>query len=219
VPIGAIAEFNAQRRAVDARRRAAAPLDWDWEGNLVARLALWLEQQGWRELSRADAAIREHGVDLLVEKDGRTRVIEVKGWPSRTHAAGAKASQVTKWRATIGRNYFGGLVLSALILRSSRPQDEVAIAVPARKTFMALLDKIRDSLERLGIGAYAIHEDGTVQEYLAVEEVDRGRTVRARQAEREEVRRLMAMSDRDREAYFLRSNRAALKMISDARGT
>jgi excisionase family DNA binding protein len=213
----AIADYQKQRRDHEASLRAAAPLDWDWEGNLVARLAQWFKERGWHEVSRTDAAIREHGVDLVLQKRGRTRVIEVKGWPTATHATGSKAGKPKQWRATIGRNYFGDLVLSAMILRSSRPDDEVAIAVPRRETFMNLLDRIRPSLELLGIGAYVIGEDGSVVEYLAIEDVDHGRQARDHAIDRVFVRRLLQLSDAERERHYIEWNRGALGLIADAR--
>lgn len=222
VPASAIAEFEAAARARRQAREqallAAAPTDWDWEGNLVDSLADWLKELGWQEVSRASAALREHGVDLVMERDGRTRIIEVKGWPSSKHTSGPKKGRLKRWRPTMGRNYVGDLVLSAMILRSSRPDDEVAISVPERETFLNLLERIRPSLELLGIGAYVISENGEVRPFLAVEDVDQGRDARDRAVDRTVVRRLVEMSDIQREAHYISSNRAALEMLADARG-
>ncbi|MDQ3937406.1 MAG: excisionase family DNA-binding protein [Chloroflexota bacterium] len=216
VPTAAVSEYHKARRAHEARLRAAAPVDWDWEGNLVATLAAWFKKHGWREVSRSDAAIREHGIDLVLEKDGRTRVVEVKGWPAREHSRGLKIGAKKQWRATMGRSYFGDLVLSAMILRSARPDDEVAIAVPARDTFLKLLRKVHPSLVTLGIGSYVITEAGEVNEGLRVEDVDHGRLARDRAADRAVIRRLLKMSDREREAHFVSSNRASVQMFVDA---
>jgi excisionase family DNA binding protein len=41
VPMAAVSEYHKARRDHEARLRAAAPLDWDWEGNLVATIAAW----------------------------------------------------------------------------------------------------------------------------------------------------------------------------------
>lgn len=217
VPAAAIADYEAAALARREALLAAAPTDWDWEGILVNTLARWLRGQGWQEVSRASAALREHGIDLLVTKDDRTRVIEVKGWPGSTHGTGPKAGQKKRWRSTMGRNYVGDLVLSAMLLRSSRPDDQVAIAVPDRETFVTLLERIRESLETLGIGAYVIREGGEVRPFLEVEAVDQGRTARERAIDREFVRRLVQMSDVEREDHYIRSNRAALDMLADAR--
>ncbi len=217
VPARSLHAFEAARELREKASLAAAPTDWDWEGNLVETLAAWLKEGGWEEVSRANAALREHGIDLVMEKDGRTRVVEVKGWPAATHATGPKSGTRKRWRSTMGRNYLGDLVLSAMVLRSSRPDDEVAIAVPDRETFVSLLERIRSSLETLGIGAYVIDERGKVTPFLAVEDVDHGRHARDQAIDRALVRRLVDMSDVDREAHFIASNQAALEMLADAR--
>lgn len=164
VPHAAIAAYNKARRATEASRRAKAPLDWDWEGNLVARLADWFTRHGWREVSRADAALREHGIDLVVEKDGRTKVIEVKGWPTERHSSGIKAGQPKKYRQTIARSYFGDLMLAAMLLRVDRPDDDIAVAVPDRTTFVALIERVGPLLASLRIEAYVIDAQGGVSE-------------------------------------------------------
>jgi prevent-host-death family protein len=51
----------------------------------------------------------------------------------------------------------------------------------------------------------------------AAEEIARNSGQAQADADRAEVRRLVGMSDRDREAYFLASNRNMLRMQSDAR--
>jgi hypothetical protein len=120
-----------------------------------------------RSVSRADPAVREHRVDLLVARGRRTQAIEVKGWPAAVHASGAKAGQPKRWRPTMARTYMGDLVLSVLLHRQNRPDDELALAVPDRETFTTLLGRLRPALELLGIGAYVVHEEGRVEEVLA----------------------------------------------------
>ena len=160
----ALTAFRTERMRRDEEAMSNAPTDWDWEGNLVKTLAEELERQGWREVSRARTALREHGIDLVVERYERTQVIEVKGWPSATHTRGPKRGQKKQWRSTVARNYMGDLVLSALLLRAERAADEVAIAVPAYETFTSLLSRIGPSIKSLGIDAYVIHEGGTVEQ-------------------------------------------------------
>lgn len=217
VPSGALAEYDAARQVREHALRAAASTDWDWEGNLVDTLARWLGRQGWTEVSRAETALREHGIDLVVEKDGRQRVIEVKGWPTARHATGPRSGQVKRWRPTMARNCIGDLVFSAMVLRSSHPDDEVAIAVPERETYTSLLERIRPSLETLGVGAYVIDERGDVKSFVAIEEVDAGRVSRDEAVDRAFVRRLVEMTDAEREVHFVSSNRAALEMLADGR--
>ena len=158
-------------RATRARPAAEAPADghdaWAWEGHVVDSLVTHLESRGWQVVSRADPALREHGVDLLVARGRRRQAIEVKGWPAAVHASGAKAGQPKQWRSTMARNYMGDLVLSVLLHLQNRPGDEVALAVPDRETFTTLLGCLQPALELLGIGAYVVHEEGRVDTVLA----------------------------------------------------
>jgi len=59
------------------------------------------------------------------------------------------------------------LVLSVLLHRQNRPDDEVALVVPDRETYTTLLARLRPALELLGIGAYVVHEESRVEEVLA----------------------------------------------------
>ncbi|MGA2514342.1 MAG: hypothetical protein ABSG37_12105 [Candidatus Limnocylindrales bacterium] len=158
-------------RATRARPAAKTPTDarddWAWEGHVVESLLTHLEGEGWRLVSRADPALREHGVDLLVARGRRRQAIEVKGWPRAVHASGAKAGQPKQWRSTMARNYMGDLVLSVLLHLQDRPGDEIVFPVPNRKTFTTLLGRLRPALEPLGIGAYVVQEDGLVDTVLA----------------------------------------------------
>jgi len=155
------------RARPEAKTPADAHDDWACEGHVVDVLLAHLEGEGWQLVSRADPALREHGVDLLVARGRRRQAIEVKGWPAAVHASGSKAGQPKQWRPTMGRNYMGGLVLSVLLHLQDRPRDEIALAVPDRGTFTALLGRLRPALELLGIGAYVVHEEGRVDTVIA----------------------------------------------------
>ena len=53
--------------------RAAATLDdgtWATEAKVVAGVERHLKHQGWRRVSKANAATREAGIDLVMERDG-----------------------------------------------------------------------------------------------------------------------------------------------------
>ncbi len=51
----------------------------------------------------------------------------------------------------------GDLVLQGLLLLDARPDHEVTIAVLGRETFVSLIERLRTSSGRLGIGVYVIH--------------------------------------------------------------
>lgn len=162
----ALAAYSRERERRLEETRAAASQEWDWEGNVAHAVEEHHRMAGWQIVSRADAGSKEHGIDLRLERDGVSRSIEVKGWPTPIHIQGAKAGQAKRWRPTMARNYMADLILKALILRSSHPRDEIAIAFPARPTFMGLLDRIHDSIQLLGIGVFVVYEGRRVEEVL-----------------------------------------------------
>jgi hypothetical protein len=59
---------------------------WHTEANVQALLVTALATDGWRILSVANTATKEHGIDVIAARDGQTAGIEVKGFPSRAFA-------------------------------------------------------------------------------------------------------------------------------------
>jgi hypothetical protein len=55
--------------------------DWFWEGNVVEAIARDLERDAWRIVSKANTHSKERGVDLHAERNGRSLLIEAKGYP------------------------------------------------------------------------------------------------------------------------------------------
>jgi hypothetical protein len=166
VPLDAINPFVQKRRADDLERVREAPQDWDWEGNLVRVIGDWHEQRDWSTTARAETALREHGIDLVLERAGRRRLVEVKGWPGATKRTGPNKGIAVRSRHAMGRNYLGDLVLSVMVLRAENVADQVALAVPSHRTFTTLLDKIRASLAKLDIGVIVVRENGTIESSL-----------------------------------------------------
>lgn len=162
-------DVEAYARTIAARRlpsKVESPdKDWATEHLVVSALLRNLRRDGWRVVTRADSRTREHGVDLIVERDGIRLAIEAKGFPAAFYPEGhAKAGQRKPWRSTQARSYMGDLLLTTLLVIDRYPDHQVAIAVPDRLTFYSLVERLKPQLQRLGIGAYIIHENGQVTE-------------------------------------------------------
>ena len=162
-------DVEAYARTIAARRLPSEAeshdKDWATEYLVVSALVRHLRRDGWRVVSRADPRTRERGVDLIVERDGIRRAIEAKGFPAALYPEGrAKAGQRKPWRSTQARSYMGDLLLTTLLLLDKYPDHEVAIAVPDRLTFYSLVERLKPQLQRLGIGASIVHENGQVTE-------------------------------------------------------
>ncbi len=55
-----------------------------------------LVARGYRVLSVANTATKEHGIDVIASRDGATVGVEVKGYPTRNYADPARASERKK---------------------------------------------------------------------------------------------------------------------------
>jgi hypothetical protein len=164
-------DVEAYARTIAARRLPLAPespeKDWATEHLVVSALVRHLRRDGWRVVKRADPRTREHGVDLIVEREGIRRAIEAKGFPAAFYPEGhPNAGQRKPWRSTQARSYMGDLLLTTFLVLDKYPDHEVAIAVPDRLTFYSLVERLKPHLQRLGIGAYIVHENGQVTQAL-----------------------------------------------------
>jgi hypothetical protein len=107
------------------------------------------------------------------------------------------------------RQRFSQALLSALTIRQELPRSEIAIGLPDVSRYRSLISATDDSLVSLGIGVILVREDGTASWYI--------RPGRRRADDRSDIRRAVRMSDLDREAYYLESNRNMLRMLAEAR--
>lgn len=167
VPTRAIDTFLALRQARVEELRRTQPTAWDWEGTVVQQVRRHLAADGWTLVRQADPIIREPGVDLEMRKDGRTLVVEAKGWPVARRVGVSGQIRAPRYPHTMARNYMGDLMMTVILRRQQRPSDLVALAVPDRETFTTLIRELTPTLQELRIGAFVVQEDGTVQERLS----------------------------------------------------
>ena len=74
--------------------------DWYWEGNVVDAIARFLAQEGWTIVSKADTHSKERGVDIQASRDGKTLLLEAKGY---LRHAKAKDARAFVYRPVVGR--------------------------------------------------------------------------------------------------------------------
>lgn len=110
---------------------------WHTEARVQAAVVAHLAAQGWRILSVADTASRQHGIDVVAAHPdgGRTGVgIEVKGYPSRHYADPARAGEAKRTQpSTQAGHWYGQAVLAAMRLPHSRPELRSVIALPGSR--------------------------------------------------------------------------------------
>jgi hypothetical protein len=117
---------------------------WYWEGNVLARVALWLRDDEWELRHIANTARRESGIDLECAREGRVLYIEGKGWPHH-------------------KTYWARAFTWAVEMRCADPQAKIGIALPAIKdAYWDLIRRVAPALEMYRIDIYMVDEDGEV---------------------------------------------------------
>jgi hypothetical protein len=146
---------------------------WFWEGHVQSTLAAHLAADGWQVLEAADTESKAAGIDLLARQDQRWLAIEVKGYPNTTYEHGPNRGQPKPTQpSNQARQWFSHALLGMMLLRHRRPDAEVAICLPAFKTYESLIDRTRRSFELLGFGVYLVADDGSVELIVAHQAVD-----------------------------------------------
>ncbi|WP_197275111.1 hypothetical protein [Luteipulveratus halotolerans] len=83
----------------------------------------FLAAGNWRILSVANTASREHGTDIVAERDGKTVGVEVKGFPSRSYADPSRAHETKRAQpSTQAGHWYADAVLSAMRQRNRKPE-------------------------------------------------------------------------------------------------
>lgn len=136
------------------------------EARVQARLVSSLTRHQWHIHRVADTATREHGIDVLATKAGRTLAIEVKGYPGRFYSDPRRADKIKPTSPSVqARHLFAEALLKAMITRDEYPEYEIAIAFPDVPTYRSLLHRTRASLADLAIIALLVAADGTVTRF------------------------------------------------------
>lgn len=105
--------------------------EWHTEANVQALVVTALAARGYRVLSVANTATKEHGIDVIASHDDATVGVEVKGYPSRNYADPARAGEHKKTQpSTQAGHWFAAAVLAAMRLRGKEPGWSSVIALP-----------------------------------------------------------------------------------------
>jgi hypothetical protein len=146
--------------------------EWFCEQNVVASVVIYLKRDGWIIKSIADTESRARGADILAQKDGRTLIVEVKGYPSTVYARGPKKGKDKPTKPGVqARHWYSHLLLDALLRQSEHPSAEIAIALPKFPVFTKLIARTQTALTKPGIDLFLVSETTTVQCARAVAQV------------------------------------------------
>jgi Holliday junction resolvase-like predicted endonuclease len=136
---------------------------WHTEASVQASLVTALAAEGWRILSVANTATREHGIDVIASRAGRTVGIEVKGFPSRGYADPARADEVKRTSpSTQAGHWYSQAVLAAMRLRGKEPGWRSVIALPDFPRYRDLQAETAGSLAAAQIEVWWLDQAGAV---------------------------------------------------------
>lgn len=137
--------------------------EWHTEANVQAHLVTSLATDGWRILSVANTATKEHGIDVIASREGGTVGIEVKGFPSRTYADPGRAGQRKRTSpSTQAAHWYAQAVLAAMRLRGREPEWHSVIALPDFPRYRALHSETAGSLAAAAIEVWWVDAQGRV---------------------------------------------------------
>jgi hypothetical protein len=146
-----------------SRSAGTDPEAWHREENVQAAVVASLVAGGWRILSVADTASKEHGIDVVATNGQRSVGVEVKGYPSRSYADRARAGEVKRTApSTQAGHWYAQAVLAAMRLRGKRPDYESVIALPAFARYQNLYTETAASLQVAQIAMWWVSPDGSV---------------------------------------------------------
>ena len=139
------------------------PKEWFWEGNVQRSIARQLRKDGWKIERMANAARRQQGEDILATRDGRTLMVEVKGYPSSIYRDPRRAGEAKPTAPTLqAGHWFGGAILSVTRRMGTHPREALAIGLPDFPRYRALLADTRKALTKLRIGVYLVERGNKV---------------------------------------------------------
>lgn len=161
--------LSAQRDRSGGRpERATSPSvprdeRWHTEANVQAAVVRWLVTQGWRILSVADTATREHGIDIVAERGPERVGVEVKGYPSVRYADPARAHEQKRTQpSTQAGHWYAQALLAAMRLRGRQPDTTSVVALPDFPRYRALHAETAGSLAASGIKVWWVSAAGDV---------------------------------------------------------
>ena len=157
-PVGAIRAGAAPRLG-----REELSEEWHTEANVQAVVVTNLASRGWRILSVANTATKEHGIDVIAVLGGQTTGVEVKGFPSRNYADPSRVGETKRTRpSTQAGHWYSQAILAAMRLRGKKPHWRSVIALPDFPRYRDLYAETSGSLSAAEIEVWWVASDGSM---------------------------------------------------------
>jgi hypothetical protein len=116
------------------------------------------------EQRTANTATREHGVDVVAERDGERLVVKVKGYPPRFYIAGPKKGQVkTSTPKEQAKKWYAHALVPAMRLRTHEPDSLSVMCFPDFPVYRQLYADTAASLRAAAVDGWLVSQDGGVE--------------------------------------------------------
>lgn len=155
-----VSGVNAPRLGSDVE----PSFEWHTEEHTQRLLVGWLEREGWTILRAANTVSREHGIDVVAQRDGARVGVEVKGFPSRFYVNGPRKGLVKPTAPKDqAKKWFAHAVVPAMRLRTQEPGSLSVMCFPDFPVYRMLYGETASSLHAAGIQVWLVSESGDVE--------------------------------------------------------
>lgn len=138
--------------------------EWHTEENTQRLLVEWLSREGWTIVRTANTATREHGLDVVAERESHRLGVEVKGYPSRFYVAGPKKGQVKiSTPKEQAKKWYAHALVPAMRLRTHEPASLSVMCFPDFPVYRQLYADTALSLRAAGIDDWFVSQEGEVE--------------------------------------------------------
>lgn len=145
--------------------------DWFYEGNVSRVLVEYLKSQSCKCNKDNSDAIHAPGADVIVFKDGKKEIIEVKGYPSDKYMTGNKKGQKNRTKPSSQAKHWFADCMKSTIFNYKRYKDkehtlQLAMCFPDDEdgVYRKQIDEIKPffSDANIGIKVYFVDKEGKV---------------------------------------------------------
>lgn len=137
--------------------------DWFWEGNIQQKIIEHMKSQEMFKIVKS-CDTKTRGPDILAERDGILRQVEVKGYPSDKFVSGPNEGQkkITNPRLQ-ARHWFAEALLTLMLAKSKDPTLEISLGLPTKERYISLLNNTLWARKIMGLTCYMVDESGNVK--------------------------------------------------------
>ncbi len=138
--------------------------EWFEEGNVCRKIKEFLESRGF-VVTKFNENKKMKGHDIEAEKDNKTFIFEVKGYPSVNYVIGPEKGKKKPTKPKLQAKHWFGEAIHALIkAKSKNPNVIICIGLPddEEHTYCRLIGEIQLFTILFGLICVFVDKDGTV---------------------------------------------------------